>query len=75
MEKQEFLGLDAKAQLELLNGKLEGGASIDDLCAEFDMTKTEFGKHGLYFVNGKFLVKPHRGFQTTKASGWEKPRD
>lgn len=75
MDKQEFLGLDAKEQLAQLNGQLEAGQTIDDLCAQFDMTKTEFGKHGLYFVNGKFLVKPHRGFQTTKASGWEKPRD
>lgn len=75
VEKQAFLDLDANAQLELLNGKLEAGASIEDLCAELDLTKVEFGKHGLYYVNGKFMVKPHRGFQTTKASGWEKPRD
>lgn len=75
VEKQEFLDLDAKAQLEFLNGRLESGASMEELCEELDLTKVEFGKHGLYYVNGKFMVKPHRGFQTTKASGWEKPRD
>ncbi len=71
MDKQELFDLDAKEQVELLNGKLQAGATIEDICAEFDTTTVELGKHGLYYVKGTFMVKPHRGFQTTKPSGWE----
>lgn len=73
MDKQAFFDLDGDAQLAYLNSKAEAGQGFEEISADLDITKEEFGKHGLYFVGKKFMLKPMRGYQTTRRSGNEKP--
>jgi len=72
MEKQEFLDLDGAAQLKFLNSKAEAGQSFEEISSEMDISKEEFGKYGFYYAGKKFMLKPMRGYRTTRRSGYEK---
>jgi len=71
MNKEEFLKMDDKAQLEYLNGLVAQGKSFNDICAELGMDRVELGKYGFYFVKNQFMHKPMKGYQTTIRSGNE----
>ena len=71
MTFEELLQLDDKVQLEYLNSALDGAKSAEDIYVELGTDKAQMGKFGFFLVGKKFMVKPMRGYQTTKFSGNE----
>ena len=71
MNKQEFLNLADTAQLKYLNEEAAKGISFNEIAAGITMNKKELEKIGFYYVKDKFMLKPMKGYNTTKRSGNE----
>lgn len=71
MNKDQFLDLELTEQVAYLNGQLDEGKEFDDILATLELDKRSIGAYGLYFVKGKVMGKPMRGYQTNKRSGNE----
>jgi hypothetical protein len=73
----EFEELSTEDQAKWLAEQLEEGKTPDDVYAALGTDKGGLGKIGVFYVPPKkaFMIKPMRGYQTTKLSGNEKPDD
>lgn len=71
MDKDKFLELELEEQVDYLNKLCEEGKDLEEITGIIDIDKRELGKYGLYYVKGKFMGKPMRGYQTSKRSGNE----
>jgi hypothetical protein len=71
MNMTEFADLDGDAQKKYLDDAIAAGKSFDDVYADLGTNKAELGKLGIIPVKDKFMIKPMRGYQTTKKSGNE----
>jgi len=77
MRLDELIELSGDEQTSWLNGQLAEGKAIDDIYAELGTDKSGLGKVGIFYVPPKknFMIKPMRGYQTTRFSGNEKADD
>jgi hypothetical protein len=77
MTFDEFVDLSTDEQESWLNGQLAAGKTPDDVYAELGTDKAGIGKVGVFYVPPKkaFMIKPMRGYQTTRLSGNEKADD
>lgn len=66
MTIDELLDLEDSAQLEYLNGQLEAGKSVEEVCADLATTRMDMARVGFFVVKGKFMLKPTRGYARTK---------
>jgi hypothetical protein len=73
----EFVELTTDEQEKWLNDQLVGGKTPEDIYAELGTDKSGLGKVGVFYVPPKksFMIKPMRGYQTTRLSGNEKADD
>jgi hypothetical protein len=74
---KELIELSTEEQEKWLNDRLADGLSVDDIYAELGTDKSGIGKVGIFYVPPKksFMIKPMRGYQTTRLSGNEKADD
>jgi len=77
MTLEELIELSTEEQEKWLNDGLAGGKTPDDIYAELKTDKIGIGKVGIFYVPPKkaFMIKPMRGYQTTRLSGNEKADD
>jgi hypothetical protein len=77
MTFEEFAELSGDEQSSWLNGQLAEGKTPEDIYAILGSDKAGLGKIGIFYVPPKksFMIKPMRGYQTTKFSGNEKADD
>jgi hypothetical protein len=77
MTLDELIELATDEQEKWLNDQLAGGKTPDDIYAELGTDKAGLGKVGIFYVPPKksFMIKPMRGYQTTRLSGNEKADD
>jgi len=77
MTFEELQELSGDEQTAFLDGQLAQGLSPDEIYAQLGTDKSAMGKIGIYYVPPKnaFMVKPMRGYGTTKFSGNEKADD
>jgi hypothetical protein len=77
MTLDELIELATDEQETWLNDQLVGGKTPDDIYAELGTDKAGLGKVGIFYVPPKksFMIKPMRGYQTTRLSGNEKADD
>ncbi|MDR3307686.1 MAG: hypothetical protein LBS58_02150 [Coriobacteriales bacterium] len=77
MTFDEFVELDGNEQVTYLNEKLADGKAPEDIYADLGTDKSALGKYGIFYVPPRktFMIKPMRGYQTTKLSGNEKEDD
>ena len=66
MTVDELLELDDAAQLAYLNGQLDEGKSIEDVCADLATTRMDLARVGFFVVKDRFMLKPTRGYARTK---------
>ena len=71
MNKDKFIELDLEEQVDYPNKLCEEGKDLEEITGMIGIDKRELGKYGLYYVKGKFMGKPMRGYQTSKRSGNE----
>jgi hypothetical protein len=73
----EFEELSTDEQANWLAEQLASGKTPDDVYATLGTDKSGLGKIGIFYVPPKkaFMIKPMRGYQTTKLSGNEKADD
>jgi hypothetical protein len=72
---EELVDLSTEEQIAWLNRKLEEGLTGEEIFAALGSDKAGVGKFGIFLVGKKFMVKPMRGYQTTRLSGNEKADD
>jgi hypothetical protein len=77
MTLDELIELTTDEQAAWLNDQLVAGQTPDDIYAELGTDKAGLGKVGIFYVPPKksFMIKPMRGYQTTRLSGNEKADD
>jgi hypothetical protein len=77
MTMDELVELGGDEQTKWLNGELAAGKTPEDIYAALGTDKAGIGKVGIFYVPPKmsFMVKPMRGYQTTRLSGNEKADD
>jgi hypothetical protein len=77
MTFDELIELTGDQQTTWLNEQLAAGKTPDDIYAELGADKSSIGKIGIFYVPPKksFMIKPMRGYQTTRLSGNEKADD
>jgi hypothetical protein len=77
MTLDELIELATDDQAAWLNDQLVAGKTPDDIYAELGTDKGGLGKVGIFYVPPKksFMIKPMRGYQTTRLSGNEKADD
>jgi hypothetical protein len=77
MTFDEFADLGTEEQQAWLDERTDAGKSAEDVYAELGTDKPGIGKIGIFYVppKKKFMIKPMRGYQTTKLSGNEKAND
>jgi hypothetical protein len=77
MTLDELIELTTEEQHVWLNSQLVAGNTPDDIYAELGTDKAGLGKVGIFYVPPKksFMIKPMRGYQTTRLSGNEKADD
>ncbi|MDR1962107.1 MAG: hypothetical protein LBQ16_07485 [Gracilibacteraceae bacterium] len=77
MTIDELIELSSGEQEAWLNGQLAEGKTPEDIYAALGTDKTGIGKVGIFYVPPKkaFMIKPMRGYQTTRLSGNEKADD
>ena len=77
MTLDELIELSGDEQTSWLNEQLAEGKTPDDIYEMLGTTKGGIGKVGIFYVPPKksFMVKPMRGYQTTRLSGNEKADD
>jgi serine/threonine-protein kinase RIO1 len=66
MTVDELLDLEDQEQLDYLNNFISEGKSEAEVYESLSTTKQEMAKVGFFFVGGKFLLKPTRGYAKTK---------
>lgn len=66
MTIDELLELDDDAQIEYLNGQLDEGKSVDEICADLSTTRMDMARVGFFVVKNRFMLKPTRGYARTK---------
>jgi hypothetical protein len=73
----ELIEFATDDQEKWLNDQLAGGKTLDDIYAELGTDKSGLGKVGIFYVPPRksFMIKPMRGYQTTRLSGNEKTDD
>jgi hypothetical protein len=73
----ELIELTTEEQEAWLNERLSAGKTPDEVYAELGTDKAGIGKVGIFYVPPKksFMIKPMRGYQTTRLSGNEKADD
>ncbi|MDR1016771.1 MAG: hypothetical protein LBL67_04835 [Coriobacteriales bacterium] len=77
MTLDELVEKETKEQSDWLAEQVAAGKTPDDIYAELGTDKAGLGKFGIFWVPPKkaFMIKPMRGYQTTKLSGNEKAND
>lgn len=77
MTLDQLVELSGDEQVAWLNEQLAAGKTPDDIYAQLGTDKAGVGKVGIFYVPPKkaFMVKPMRGYQTTRLSGNEKADD
>ena len=77
MTFDEFEKLSAEEQTAFLDARLADGLTPDEIYELLGTDKSGIGKIGIFYVPPKnsFMVKPMRGYGTTKFSGNEKADD
>ncbi|MDR1713987.1 MAG: hypothetical protein LBR39_07560 [Coriobacteriales bacterium] len=77
MTLDELIELTTEEQEKWLNDELAAGKTPDDIYATLSTDKVGLGKVGIFYVPPKksFMIKPMRGYQTTRLSGNEKADD
>ena len=77
MTFEELHELSGEEQTKWLDGKLAEGLTPEEIYDLLGTDKSRLGKIGIYYVPPKkcFMVKPMRGYGTTKFSGNEKADD
>lgn len=77
MTLDQLVELSGDEQVVWLNEQLAAGKTPDDIYAQLGTDKAGVGKVGIFYVPPKkaFMVKPMRGYQTTRLSGNEKADD
>jgi hypothetical protein len=77
MTLDELVELSTDEQEDWLNERLAAGLDPDAIYAELGTDKSGLGKVGIFYVPPKkaFMIKPMRGYQTTRLSGNEKADD
>ncbi len=66
MNKEEYWNLNDDAKFEYLNQALAAGKKLDDLLGELELSKQDLFKQGFYYVDGKMMRKPVKGYRTSK---------
>lgn len=66
MNIDELLELDDNAQAEYLNSQVGEGKTVDEIYAGLSTTRGDMARYGFFFVSGRFLLKPTRGYARTK---------
>ena len=66
MTVDELLELDDEAQLAYLNGQLDEGKTVEEICAELGTARMDLARVGFFVVDGRFMLKPPRGYARTK---------
>lgn len=64
MNKEDYQKLSADEKFNFLNSELAIGKTVNEIRAALNITKEDLAKQGFYFVDGKFLRKPVRGYRT-----------
>jgi hypothetical protein len=77
MTLDELVELSTDDQEKWLDEQLAAGLTPDDVYATLKTDKGGLGKVGIFYVppKKKFMIKPMRGYQTTKLSGNESADD
>ncbi|MDR2197769.1 MAG: hypothetical protein LBO07_07415 [Coriobacteriales bacterium] len=77
MTLNELLELSTAEQEKWLADQLAGGKTPEEVYAALGTDKGGLGKVGIFYVPPKkaFMIKPMRGYQTTRLSGNEKTGD
>lgn len=77
MTLNELIEMTTEEQEKWLADALASGKTPDDVYADLGTDKGGLGKVGIFYVPPKkaFMIKPMRGYQTTKLSGNEKADD
>ena len=73
MTLDEFIDLTTDEQEQWLDDQLAAGLTADEVYAALGTDKNGLGKVGVFYVppKKKFMIKPMRGYQTTRLSGNE----
>lgn len=66
MNKQDYFALDDDSRFNFLNSELAAGKSLDSILSEIELTKQDLFKQGFYYVDGKMMRKPIKGYRTSK---------
>lgn len=66
MTVDELLELEDDAQLAYLNGLLDEGKTVEDVCAALGTTRMDLARVGFFVVKNRFMLKPTRGYARTK---------
>ena len=56
MTIDELLELDDDAQIEYLNGQLDDGKSVDEICADLSTTRMDMARVGFFVVKNRFML-------------------
>lgn len=62
----ELLELEDEAQVDYLNSRIDEGKTIEEIYEGLETTKVDMTRYGFFFVGGRFLLKPTRGYARTK---------
>jgi hypothetical protein len=73
MTLEELVDLSTDEQTSWLNEQIAAGKTPDEVYEMLGTDKGGIGKYGIFYVPPKkaFMIKPMRGYQTTKLSGNE----
>lgn len=66
MTIDELLEMEDGEQLSYLNGLIDAGKSIEEICADLATTRMDLARVGFFVVKGRFMLKPTRGYARTK---------
>ena len=66
MTIDELLELEDEEQAAYLNARVDEGKSADEVYEGLGTTRMDMARYGFFFVGGRFMLKPTRGYARTK---------
>lgn len=62
----ELLELEDEEQVSYLNEQVDKGLSVEEIYESLSTTRVDMARYGFFFVSGRFMLKPTRGYARTK---------